>query len=267
MIKLIDILSEEIENNLLIESSKAPSPIGPTHITDMYGIQRGSGTHRGIDLRAPVGTTVYSPGDGVVKSAVKVNETYNEIKRKRTPNGNDRCGSRVTIEHTSGPLNGLRTVFCHMSSINVTKGESVKVGDIIGTTGGARNGKGSGNTTGPHLHLGLKSGSDFLNPLDYFDLNKGFDNMVGGDQTTQEPISPDYGDETTDVTTPSKKYDLSDDGFNEFIEDNFTQQEKDEIDNIDVELKDRNIYYVVYRKNKPSMFYLFTNGRYKLQNI
>jgi len=84
MIKLIDILSEEIENKLLTESSKAPSPIGPTHITDTYGIRRGSGTHRGIDLRAPVGTTIYSPGDGIVKSAVKVNETYNEISRKRT---------------------------------------------------------------------------------------------------------------------------------------------------------------------------------------
>jgi len=154
-----------------------------------------------------------------------------------------------------------------MNSVDVTKGESVKLGDLIGTTGGASGGRGSGNTTGPHLHLGLKSGNDFLNPLDYFDLNKGFEDMFGDDQTTQEPISPDYGDEPSDTVTPPKEYDLSDDGFNEFIEDTFTQQEKDEVNKIDVELKDRNIYYVVYRKNKPDMFYLFTNGRYKLQNI
>ena len=31
---------------------------------------------------------------------------------------------------------------------------------------------------------------------------------------------------------------------------------------------DGNMYFVIYRKNnKPDMFYLFSNGSYKLQNI
>ena len=270
MIKLIDILSEELENRLLTESDKAPSPIGPTHITDRYGIPRNVGKHRGIDLRAPVGTTIFSPGDGVVKSAVKVNKTYDEIRREKYPNnpdGNDRCGSRVTIQHTSGPLNGLKTIFCHMSDIYVSNGDRVSIGDVIGKTGGAKGAIGAGNTTGPHLHLGLKNGSEFLNPLDYIDIKKGFDDMVGT-QVSQEPIPQDYEDNTSEPLPPTKKYELSMDSFDEFVEDTFPQERKDEIESVNLEMLDGNMYFVIYKKNnKPDMFYLFKNGSYKLQNI
>ena len=266
MIKLLNILSEELEKRLLNEqSNKAPSPVLDAHITSIFGLPRNIGSHKGIDITKPVGTSVFSPGDGIVDSAVKVNETYGEVRARKTPDGNDRCGTRIIIKHTSGILKDLKTIYCHMSNIYVNEGDIVNIGDLIGTTGGQKGSKGSGNTTGPHLHLGLKRGSRFLNPLDYIDLNKGFDDMVGGEHE-QSPISSDY--ETSSPQVPTKEYELSDEGFDEFIEDTFTQQQKDEIDRIDIELKDRNLYYVVYRKNnKPDMFYLFKNNSYKLQNI
>jgi len=263
MIKLLNILSEELEKRLLNEqSNKAPSPLLDTHITSMFGIRRKLGDHSGVDLSAKVGTAIYAPEDGVVHYAVDDNRIYSNISK---PDGKDRCGRRIAINHETGILSGLRTIYCHLSKIYVTKGQTVKKGDLIGLTGGEKGTPGAGNTTAPHLHLGVKRDGKYLNPLDYIDLKKGFDDMAGGEHE-QSPISSDY--ETSSPQAPTKEYELSDEGFDEFIEDTFTQQQKDEIDTIDVELKDRNLYYVVYRKNnKPDMFYLFKNNSYKLQNI
>lgn len=172
-IKLIDILLEEVT-----ESQLLPSPIGPTHETSPFGsrsIGGVRGQHNGIDLRSPVGTQILNPASGRVITAKKVDETWDEvlIRTNNNPNGNDRCGSRVVIEHTSGILNGLKTIYCHLSEINVGEGDVIEEGQLIGLTGGKRNSKGSGRTIGPHLHLGVKNNNEPLNPKNYFSFKRG----------------------------------------------------------------------------------------------
>lgn len=88
--------------------------------------------HNGIDFAAPKNTTVMAAASG------KVKDTGNM--------GTGAYGKWVTIEHDGG-AKGLTTLYGHLNSISVSKGESVKQGDIIGKVGT------TGNSTGYHLHF------------------------------------------------------------------------------------------------------------------
>lgn len=55
----------------------------------------------------------------------------------------DGYGNTVIIHHP----NGLYTLYAHLSSFNVTAGQKVAQGDVIGQSGN------TGNSTGPHLHF------------------------------------------------------------------------------------------------------------------
>ena len=82
--------------------------------------------HYGQDIAVNIGTKVYAPADGKIKFA-----------------GNQGgYGKVVKIDHT----NGYRTIFAHLSKINVKSGSKVKRGDLIALSGN------SGRTVGPHLH-------------------------------------------------------------------------------------------------------------------
>ena len=56
---------------------------------------------------------------------------------------------------------GVYTVYMHMSSIAVSAGQSVGMGDTIGYVGS------TGYSTGPHLHFGVRVGGSYVNPLNY----------------------------------------------------------------------------------------------------
>ena len=64
----------------------------------------------------------------------------------------------MKIDHT----NGYRTIFAHLSKINVKSGSKVKRGDLIALSGN------SGRTVGPHLHYEVHHHGAPQNPLDYF---------------------------------------------------------------------------------------------------
>jgi murein DD-endopeptidase MepM/ murein hydrolase activator NlpD len=55
-------------------------------------------------------------------------------------------GSYVVIKHD----NGTQTLYAHMSSVNVGKGQSVNQGQVIGYVGS------TGRSTGPHLHFEIR---------------------------------------------------------------------------------------------------------------
>lgn len=86
--------------------------------------------HHGVDLAVPVGSPVGAMKSGVVAYA-------------GTMAG---YGLVVMIDHGAR----LRTVYAHLSELNVRRGDEVKGGQIIGRSGQ------SGNASGAHLHFEIQ---------------------------------------------------------------------------------------------------------------
>ena len=95
--------------------------------------------HQGVDYGAPTGTAVRSVGDGVVDFA-GVQNGY---------------GNVIIIEHRDN----LKTLYAHLSRINVRKGESVSQSQNIGAVGS------TGWSTGPHLHFEYRINGVYHDPL------------------------------------------------------------------------------------------------------
>ena len=113
-----------------------PMPEGTT--TSCFG-QRWGRLHAGVDLAAPSGTRIGTAGAGVVVAAGPA-EGY---------------GNAVLVDHGNGYL----THYGHMSTITVTVGQHLAVGDQIGTEGS------TGHSTGPHLHFEVHEGF-YKNPIE-----------------------------------------------------------------------------------------------------
>jgi murein DD-endopeptidase MepM/ murein hydrolase activator NlpD len=98
--------------------------------------------HQGVDLVGPRGCGVVATADGTVSEV-----------------GNDRkWGLRVRLNHGRG----FATVYAHLGSVAVRRGQSVKRGDAIGTLGA------TGITTGPHLHYEVRRNDTPLDPRTMF---------------------------------------------------------------------------------------------------
>jgi murein DD-endopeptidase MepM/ murein hydrolase activator NlpD len=106
---------------------------------------RGSEFHKGLDLKGNVGDTVRCTGDGVVEKA-------------DWDNGYGKC---VIIKH----YYGIECMFGHLSGFNVTAGQKVKAGDVIGFIGS------TGRSTGPHLHYEIRLNGIDINPHNFLTLN------------------------------------------------------------------------------------------------
>lgn len=96
------------------------------------------------DAGVPVGTTTYAITAGHIINADDTQPTYQP--------GRSRCGNLVIIDGDDD----IRYTYCHLSTVTVSAGNRVTAGQPIGTTGGQPGTPGAGNTTGPHLHLGLQ---------------------------------------------------------------------------------------------------------------
>ncbi len=95
--------------------------------------------HLGIDLAARPGTPVRAAGAGVVVFAGAV------------------AGSlHVVVAHPGD----LRTSYSFVASIAVRRGERVRTGDVVGTTGGL-----GGDHAGAVLHFGLRVGATYVDPM------------------------------------------------------------------------------------------------------
>jgi murein DD-endopeptidase MepM/ murein hydrolase activator NlpD len=68
-------------------------------------------------------------------------------------------GKSIVIDHGFG----LFSLYSHLSSIDVTKGQAVLKGEIIGRTGD------TGLAGGDHLHYGMFVRNTFVNPLEWWD--------------------------------------------------------------------------------------------------
>ncbi|MDP2655580.1 MAG: peptidoglycan DD-metalloendopeptidase family protein [bacterium] len=94
-----------------------------------------SGGHPGVDFSAPIGTAIKASLSGVVLATGNT-----DLIR-----GCYSFGKWVMIEHK----NGINTLYAHLSTIDVSKGQAVGTGQTIGLSGM------TGYATGPHLHFGV----------------------------------------------------------------------------------------------------------------
>ncbi|PIT92329.1 MAG: hypothetical protein COU08_03305 [Candidatus Harrisonbacteria bacterium CG10_big_fil_rev_8_21_14_0_10_42_17] len=104
------------------------------HFGERSNLYRGK-PHNGLDIGAPIGTPVIAADDGIV---IGVDNNDNSWRKYQ-------YGKYVLIEHKTN----LTTLYAHLSKQVVSKGDSVKRGDIIGYVGN------TGYSTGPHLHFGV----------------------------------------------------------------------------------------------------------------
>lgn len=77
------------------------------------------------------------------------------------------CGNYVKVSHGGG----YQTMYCHLSRILVSEGESVALGEHVGEMGD------TGNSTGPHLHFTVEH--DLVHQFVPGDLGEEIDDRTG----------------------------------------------------------------------------------------
>jgi LysM repeat protein len=97
--------------------------------------------HWGIDIAGNEGEAVYATDAGVIVYAGWNNYGY---------------GNMIMVDHG----NNFQSLYAHLSAINVSCGQSVGQGEVIGAIGS------TGHSSGPHLHFEIRSLSSFVNPHD-----------------------------------------------------------------------------------------------------
>ena len=122
-----------------------PAP-GFYHISSPFGWRWGR-MHKGIDI-AGGGQNI----NGANACAAKGGTV---IKAKLGYNGG--YGNYVQIDHGDG----LNTLYAHLQSLDVSVGQQVSTGTVVGKIGS------TGNSTGPHLHFSVIVNGTFVDPMGY----------------------------------------------------------------------------------------------------
>ncbi len=117
-----------------VEGGRYSSPFGLRRFFN--GQERNP--HSGLDIAVPSGTPVKAPADGVVTI---VDDYYFN-------------GKTVFIDHGQGMV----TMYCHLSAIDVKKGQTIKRGEQLGKVGT------TGRSTGPHLHWNVSLNDSRVDP-------------------------------------------------------------------------------------------------------
>lgn len=142
----IDTIESKIKYSL--DKTKLPTgsaliyPLDKVVITQYFGNTEfassgayGGKGHNGMDFGIAVGNPIYSAADGTVMGTGDTDAACKGAS----------YGKWVLVKHD----NGLATLYAHLSSISVSKGEKVGVKEQVGLSGN------TGYSTGPHLHFSV----------------------------------------------------------------------------------------------------------------
>ena len=126
----------------LPSANSLPNPLPDRHLTDTWGTARSEGRkHEGIDIFAERGTPIHATTHGVVRKV-----------------GIDRLGGNVVS--IIGP-GGAGHYYAHLEKYaDISEGDWVEQGDIIGYVGDSGNAKG----TPTHVHYGIYINGKAVNP-------------------------------------------------------------------------------------------------------
>lgn len=121
------------------------APVKGYRINSAFGLRKlaieaKARAHKGVDIAAPTGTTVFSTAEGRVVRAGYQAGGY---------------GNFIEVKHP----NGMSSVYGHLSRIDVRAGQGVAAGERIGLVGS------TGYSTGPHLHFEVRRNGGQVNPV------------------------------------------------------------------------------------------------------
>lgn len=115
-----------------------------SYISSHYGYRTSNGVtelHKGLDITPAAGTEILSVQDGTV-SKVGTNNTY---------------GKYIEIQNDDG----YKTLYAHCSTVSVSQGQTVSIGDVIGKVGS------SGDVSTATLHIEFQYEDEYYNPYFY----------------------------------------------------------------------------------------------------
>lgn len=132
------------EKGLAMRKQLLRAPLSYGAVTSNFGVRKHpvlgyTRNHNGTDYGVPIGTPVWSVGEG----------------RVITAGWHGGYGRLVEVSHP----NGWVSQYAHLSKILVRPGQHVHQKDVVGLVGQ------TGLATGPHLHYGLKKNGHFVNSL------------------------------------------------------------------------------------------------------
>jgi murein DD-endopeptidase MepM/ murein hydrolase activator NlpD len=120
------------------------APVKGYAVNSAFGLRRLASEvrarrHKGVDIAAPTGTSVYSSAEGQVL---------------RTGYDAGGYGRFIEVRHP----NGMSTLYGHLSRVDVASGDRIDAGGRIGLVGS------TGRSTGPHLHFEVRRDGAQVNP-------------------------------------------------------------------------------------------------------
>ena len=147
------ILHDSIPNGFPTDQRVITSKYG----TRIHPVTKIKSFHKGVDLRAKVGDSVYISADGIVKEA-----NYSELS-----------GHRIVVQHNFG----FETRYSHLDKMLVEPGDIVHKGDLIALSGN------TGRTNAAHLHYEVRYLGKSVDPYQFlkweFGSHEIFDNVKG----------------------------------------------------------------------------------------
>ena len=146
-----DVIEMAMAKEKMIASIPAIQPVSNSDLRRMasgYGmrmhpIYKRMKMHTGMDFSAERGTEIYATGAGKV--------VHTETSRRG-------YGNNIIIDHGYG----YKTLYAHMSSFNVRKGQEITRGQTIGYVGN------TGTSVAPHLHYEVWKDDQKVNPVNFY---------------------------------------------------------------------------------------------------